>query len=68
MGQFKLRLHGPWHGDSRRFVPAFALTVPFPYRGNAERVRQENKRKIEVVWRLHNRIPVEMFEENRRGG
>jgi superfamily II DNA or RNA helicase len=42
--------------------------VPFTYLGNAERVSYENERPIKIVWRLHNQIPVEMFEENRRGG
>lgn len=68
MGQIKLRLHGPWHGESRGFVPAFALPIPFTYLGNAERVSYESERQIKMVWRLHNQIPVEMFEENRRGG
>ncbi|MBI4196136.1 MAG: DUF3427 domain-containing protein [Betaproteobacteria bacterium] len=43
-------------------------SVPFTYLGSAERVSYENERPIKIVWRMHHPIPVEMFEENRRGG
>lgn len=43
-------------------------TVPFTYLGSAERVSYEGERPIKLVWRLGHPIPVEMFEENRRGG
>ena len=43
-------------------------TVPFTYLGPAERVQFESERPIKIVWRLQHPMPVEMFEENRRGG
>jgi superfamily II DNA or RNA helicase len=43
-------------------------TVPFTYLGPAEQVQFENERPIKMVWRLQHSMPVEMFEENRRGG
>lgn len=45
-----------------------SCSVPFTYLGNAERVSYESERPIKIVWRMHHSIPVEMFEENRRGG
>jgi superfamily II DNA or RNA helicase/HKD family nuclease len=44
------------------------VTVPFTYLGPAERVSYVNERPIEMVWRLRHPMPVEMFEDNRRGG
>lgn len=44
------------------------LTVPFTYLGPAERVSFEGERPIKMVWRLRYPMPVDMFEENRRGG
>jgi superfamily II DNA or RNA helicase/HKD family nuclease len=44
------------------------LTVPFTYLGPAERVSFEGERPIKMVWQLHYPMPVDMFEENRRGG
>lgn len=43
-------------------------TVPFVYLGPAERVSYESERPIKMVWKLNYPMPVEMFEENRRGG
>jgi hypothetical protein len=43
-------------------------TVPFVYLGPVERVSYESERPIKFVWKLRHLIPVEMFEENRRGG
>jgi len=43
-------------------------TVPFTYLGSAARVSNESERPIRMVWRMYHPIPVEMFEENRRGG
>ena len=43
-------------------------TVPFVYLGPAERVSYESERPIKMVWKLQYSMPVEMFEENRRGG
>ena len=45
-----------------------SLTVPFTYLGPAERVSFESERPIKMVWRLRHPMPVDMFEENRRGG
>jgi hypothetical protein len=44
------------------------LPVPFTYLGSAELVKYESERPIKMVWHLHQPMPVEMFEENRRGG
>ncbi len=44
------------------------ITAPFQYLGTADRVSYEGERPIKMVWRLHVPMPVEMFEENRRGG
>jgi len=43
-------------------------TVPFCYLGPADRVSYESERPIKMVWRLRYSMPVEMFEDNRRGG
>jgi hypothetical protein len=43
-------------------------TIPFTYLGPAERVSYESEKPIKMVWRLGYSLPVEMFEENRRGG
>ncbi|HSO67155.1 MAG TPA: DUF3427 domain-containing protein, partial [Desulfatirhabdiaceae bacterium] len=45
-----------------------AVTVPFMYLGPVERVSYERERPIKIVWRLRHPMPVEMFEDNRRGG
>jgi hypothetical protein len=44
------------------------VTVPFTYLGPVERVSYESDRPIKMVWRLRHPMPVEMFEDNRRGG
>lgn len=44
------------------------VTVPFTYLGPVERVSYENERPIKIVWRLIHPMPVDMFEDNRRGG
>ncbi|MBI5665380.1 MAG: DUF3427 domain-containing protein, partial [Nitrospirae bacterium] len=44
------------------------VTIPFAYLGPVERVSYESERPIKVVWRLKHLMPVEMFEDNRRGG
>ena len=44
------------------------VTVPFTYLGPVERVSYESERPIKMVWRLRYPMPVEMFEDNRRGG
>lgn len=44
------------------------VTVPFTYLGPVDRVSHESERPIKMVWRLRHPMPVEMFEDNRRGG
>lgn len=44
------------------------VTVPFTYLGPAERISYESERPIKMVWQLRYSMPVEMFEDNRRGG
>jgi len=44
------------------------VTVPFTYLGPVDRVSFESERPIKMVWRLRYAMPVEMFEDNRRGG
>jgi superfamily II DNA or RNA helicase len=44
------------------------VTAPFTFLGPAERVSYEGERPIKMVWRLRHQMPVEMFEENRKGG
>jgi superfamily II DNA or RNA helicase/HKD family nuclease len=44
------------------------VTVPFTYLGPVARVSYESERPIKMVWQLKHRMPVEMFEDNRRGG
>ncbi|MDH4232179.1 MAG: DUF3427 domain-containing protein, partial [Nitrospirota bacterium] len=43
-------------------------TVPFTYLGPVERISHESERPIKMVWRLRYPMPVDMFEDNRRGG
>ncbi len=43
-------------------------TVPFTYLGPADRVSYESERPIKMVWKLRHPMPVDMFEDNRRGG
>ena len=44
------------------------VTVPFTYLGPVDMVSYESDRPIKMVWRLRHSMPVEMFEDNRRGG
>ncbi|GAW67518.1 RNA helicase [Geoanaerobacter pelophilus] len=44
------------------------VTVPFTYLGPVERVSYESERPIKIVWQLRHSMPVEIFEDNRRGG
>lgn len=44
------------------------VTVPFTYLGPVDMVSYESERPIKMVWRLRHSMPVEMFEDNRRGG
>ncbi len=44
------------------------VTVPFTYLGPAECVGFEEERPIKMIWRLRYLMPVDMFEENKRGG
>ena len=44
-------------------------TMPYTYLGPAaELTRYESERPIKMTWRLKFPMPVEMFEENRKGG
>jgi hypothetical protein len=43
-------------------------TMPFTYLGDAELVSFDSERPIKIVWRLQHPMPVEMYENNRRGG
>jgi hypothetical protein len=42
--------------------------VPYTYLGDAELVSHDSERPIKIVWRLRHSMPVEMYENNRRGG
>jgi superfamily II DNA or RNA helicase/HKD family nuclease len=42
--------------------------VPFTFLGPARIVSYESERPIRVVWQLKYAMPVQMFENNRRGG
>jgi len=44
------------------------VTVLFTFLGPAEQVSYESERPIKMVWRLRHLMPVEMLEDNRRGG
>lgn len=43
-------------------------TIPYTYLGPATLASHESERPIKIVWQLHYPMPVEMFEDNRRGG
>jgi superfamily II DNA or RNA helicase len=43
-------------------------TAPFTFLGPAKLVSFQSERPIQMVWRLDHPMPVEMFEQNRRGG
>jgi hypothetical protein len=44
------------------------VTAPFTFLGPADLVSYQSERPIQMVWRLRNPMPAEMFEGNRRGG
>lgn len=44
------------------------VTSPFMFLGPANLVSYQSERPIQMVWRLQYSMPVEMFDENRRGG
>jgi superfamily II DNA or RNA helicase/HKD family nuclease len=64
------------HGERGYTILIFArdqkmrngVTTPFTYLGPAERASYESERPIKMVWHLRYPMPVEMFEDNRRGG
>jgi hypothetical protein len=64
------------HADRNYTILIFArdqkkrngATVPFTYLGPADRISCESERPIKLVWGLKYQMPVEMFEDNRRGG
>lgn len=43
-------------------------TSPFTFLGPAKLVSFQSERPIQMVWRLDHSMPVQMFDENRRGG
>lgn len=43
-------------------------TSPFTFLGPAKLVSFQSERPIQMVWRLDHSMPVDMFDENRRGG
>jgi superfamily II DNA or RNA helicase len=47
---------------------ADGVTVPFTFLGPAKLVSFQSERPIQMVWRLDHSMPVEMFQQNRRGG
>ncbi|GFO63184.1 DUF3427 domain-containing protein [Geomonas paludis] len=65
-----------YHQDRGYTVLVFArgmkkrngVTVPFTYLGPVDLVNYESERPIKMVWRLRRPMPVQMFEDNRRGG
>lgn len=64
------------HGERGYTILVFArgqkkrnnVTVPFTYLGPVDMVSYESDRPIKMVWQLRHPMPVEMFENNRRGG
>jgi superfamily II DNA or RNA helicase/HKD family nuclease len=45
-----------------------SCTIPFTYLGDAKLESFDSERPIKIVWRLQHPMPVEMYENNRRGG
>lgn len=43
-------------------------TAPFIFLGPAKLESHTSERPIQMIWKLDHPMPVEMFEENRRGG
>lgn len=43
-------------------------TVPFTYLGPATCQSFQGERPIQMIWKLEHPMPVEMFEDNRKGG
>lgn len=44
------------------------ITAPFTFLGPAKLMNFQSERPIQMVWHLDHSMPVELFEENRRGG
>jgi superfamily II DNA or RNA helicase len=44
------------------------VTSPFTFLGPAKLVSFQSERPIQMVWQLDHSMPVEIFDENRRGG
>ena len=44
------------------------ITVPFTFLGPAKLMSFRSERPIQMDWRLDHSMPVELFDENRRGG
>lgn len=47
---------------------ADSVTSPFTFLGSAALVSYQSDRPIQMIWRLSQPMPVEIYEENRRGG
>jgi superfamily II DNA or RNA helicase/HKD family nuclease len=45
-----------------------SVTAPFIFLGPGKLMTYESERPIRTVWRLAHPMPVEVFDENRRGG
>lgn len=62
----------PVSETERQGCSRFFDLTPHPFQERildaVERVRYESERPIKIVWRLQHPMPVEMFEDNRRGG
>lgn len=44
------------------------VTAPFTYLGPVDLISYESEQPIKMIWKLRFPMPVEMFEDNRRGG
>ena len=44
------------------------VTAPFTYLGPVDMISYESERPIKMIWKLLYPMPVEMFEDNRKGG
>ena len=44
------------------------VTAPFTFLGPAKLISHQSDRPIQMIWKLAHSMPVDMFEENRRGG
>jgi superfamily II DNA or RNA helicase len=47
---------------------ADGITVPFTFLGPATLESYKSDRPIQMIWRLRHAMPVELYDENRKGG